>query len=213
MSVLSTVSGSPAAAGVVDGRTARRDRNRELVLQTIDDLIVEGVLPTAAVIAERSGVSERSLFRIFGSREGLFLAAIGAKVRELEGMVQPLPSTGPLDQRLRAFCDQRSRFYEAVTPVRRFAEHFAVTSPAVAERMRATRAVLRAQVEATFTPELEVVGRRERAELLAALDAAASWETWNHLRQISGFPVDRARLVYGRTLAVLLGAPGRFRPA
>lgn len=208
----------PARSGaeitsIVDGRTARRDRNRDAVIQAIEALAAEGTLPSAAEIAARSGVSERSLFRIFGSREGLFMAAIAAKASEVEHLVQPVAPTGPLDQRLREVVDQRVRFYEAVTPLRRFAEHFAQTSPAVAERLATTRRILRGQLEAAFVPELEVLSRKERSETLAALDASASWETWHHLRVVSGLSIDRARLVYGRTLKLLLQAPGRFRPA
>ena len=44
----------------VDGRTARRDRNRTAVLDAILDLIQEGnPLPTVAEISERSGTSHR----------------------------------------------------------------------------------------------------------------------------------------------------------
>ena len=47
-----------------DGRTARRDRNREAVLDAALALFTAGELePTAAAVAERSGVSLRSVYR------------------------------------------------------------------------------------------------------------------------------------------------------
>ena len=60
----------------VDGRRARRHRSRDLAVDALLDLLDEGVVrPTAQQVAERSGVSLRSIFRIFDDVESLNAAA------------------------------------------------------------------------------------------------------------------------------------------
>ena len=71
----------------VDGRRARRQRSRDLVVDALLDLLNAGVVrPTAQQVAERSGVSLRSIFRIFDDVETLHAAAAAeqlARVRHL----------------------------------------------------------------------------------------------------------------------------------
>ena len=102
-----------------------------------------------------------------------------------------------------AFVEQRVRIYEAVTPVRRaalaqepFSEH------AVDARDRIL-AVARAELRRTFALELA----DSPPDLLEALDAAASWQVWEALRNHQGLDVDEARKVLRRLLHSLLRAP------
>ncbi len=63
--------------GAVDGRTMRRTRNRSAVITALLDMIREGDLhPGAAEIAERAGVSHRSIFRYFDDLDDLVRTAI-----------------------------------------------------------------------------------------------------------------------------------------
>ena len=77
----------PDPAPTVDGRRARRHRSRDLAVDALLDLLGEGVLrPTAQQVAERSGVSLRSIFRIFDDVETLNAAAAArqlSRVRHL----------------------------------------------------------------------------------------------------------------------------------
>ena len=62
-----------AAARQRDGRTVRAERTRQALVDALLGLLDAGVLsPTAAAIAQRAGVSERSLFQHFPDREALF---------------------------------------------------------------------------------------------------------------------------------------------
>jgi hypothetical protein len=44
----------------------------------------------------------------------------------------------------------------------------------------------------------------ERADLLVALDAVSSWESWDRMRRCSKLPVPAARRIMTRMLASLL---------
>ena len=71
-----------------DGRHARRDRNRLAVVDAILALFSEGNFePTSDQIAERAGLSPRSLFRYFDDLEDLNRVAIARqfeRVRQLK---------------------------------------------------------------------------------------------------------------------------------
>jgi AcrR family transcriptional regulator len=67
-----------------DGRTARRERNREAVVTALLGLYREGVMtPSADEIATRAGVSARSLFRYFTDVDDLAFAAVARQAEHL----------------------------------------------------------------------------------------------------------------------------------
>src|SRR3954447_21192752 len=110
----------PETTTRTDGRTARAQRTRQAVVDSLLELVREGDLrPTAPRIAARAGVSLRSVFQHFADREALFLAAAERQEHEILEMVQRLPADGTLDERVEAFVVQRCRVLEAVSPVRR----------------------------------------------------------------------------------------------
>src|SRR3954451_16164401 len=159
------------APTAVDWRNLRAERTRTALASAYLDLLTEGDLrPTAERIAERAGVSPRSVFKHFPDREALFAAASEtqeARVRELMGDL-PDPSA-PLDERIDAFVDQRARFHEFVSPVRRSALLAEPFSPVIAEKLKMARAAGAAHVDHTFATELSAVRGRAREDLSAAL--------------------------------------------
>jgi len=196
-----------SAAEKIDGRTARAQRTREAIVDAVLGLLDAGDLrPSVEDIAARAGVSPRSIFQHFGDRETL-LRAVGMRQTErVSQMVEHLPDTGPFDERLDAFVEQRARVLEFITPVRRSAvlnEPFSEGSHA---GLQAFRAFKRAEAERVFTPELDARPPAERAEVVHALGAATDWSTWEALRAHQGLSVADARAVMRRTIAALLRA-------
>ena len=194
------------AGTVVDGRNLRAERTRTALAAAYLDLLTEGDLrPTAERIAERAGCSPRSVFKHFPDRESLFGAASEIqeqRVRELMG--DPPDADAPLDERLDAFVDQRARFHEFVTPVRRAALLTEPFSEVIAAKLTMARTAGAAQVEHVFRAELDGVHGRARADLLAALCAIAAWPTWESLRNHQGLDAGRARQVLRQMLAAQL---------
>ena len=69
-------------AAVTDGRVLRGARTRSGIVQALLDLLNDGVLaPTAAQIADRAGVSVRSVFQHFADMEALY-GDLAAEQRE-----------------------------------------------------------------------------------------------------------------------------------
>jgi TetR/AcrR family transcriptional regulator, regulator of autoinduction and epiphytic fitness len=200
---------SPEAARR-DGRRVRAERTRWALVDALLALLEEGdPQPTAARIAERAGVSERSVFQHFPEREGLFEAATLRQGERIADMVSDIPPDAPLEERLEAYVEQRTAVLEMVSPVRRAALVVEGTSETVTVALQAVREAGWAQVRAAFATEVAAAPESERAELAAALSAATSWPTWENLRVHQGLDLEAASGVLRRMVRALVVEPGR----
>jgi AcrR family transcriptional regulator len=191
--------------GSFDGRVVRRERNRDAVVDAIMVLIQAGeTQPAMGDVARLSGVSERSIFRHFESREALFAAVIERQIEVVTGLLREIPSTGSTSDRIAAFVGERARLFEEITPMRRAATHFAEVSDLVSDRLSETRVWLRDELETVFERELAKRAAADRRDVVAALDMATSWEAWNLLREVEGCSVPRARRVLARVMIRML---------
>jgi TetR/AcrR family transcriptional regulator of autoinduction and epiphytic fitness len=198
------------SAAPIDGRAARAARTRDAIIDATVALVEQGdVRPTAPRIAERAGVSVRSVFQHFDDLSAVYTAVVRRVVERVAVLVVPPDLTAPLDARIAAFVGTRGALLDAVTPFRRAANVHAPFSPELREALANGNAFLRAEVEAAFAPELDAMPASDRAELVAALSAASSWGTWDSLRVDGGESSGTARAVVARTLAALLSTAGR----
>ncbi len=90
-----------AADALSDGRRMRTERGRAAVVEALIDLVNEGNHPTVAQIAERAGVSERTVFRYFPDREAMYTAAAVEIFPKVAHCVSLVPPDGPTEVRLR----------------------------------------------------------------------------------------------------------------
>jgi TetR/AcrR family transcriptional regulator of autoinduction and epiphytic fitness len=172
-----------ALGGKGDGRVLRGQRNREAVVDALLSLVAEGDLnPTAKAIAERAGISRRSVFQHFADVESIYEAAgrrVGADLRPL---LEPVDITLPLAARLDALVERRRALLERVDPIARAARVREPFSAQLQANRRHLSALMREQCRRVFAPEL--AGRPEAVadELGTAIAGAMSWSLWNHLR-------------------------------
>jgi AcrR family transcriptional regulator len=173
----------------VDGRTARRDRNRVAVLDAVLSLFREDNLqPRPEDVAERSGVSLRSVYRYYSEPAELLRAAMA---RHLEIVTPKLHISaigeGPLDDRIERFVDARLGLYEAVAATARAAKVASAHNPVIKEQYHGTLAVLREQVELHFHPELAALPAKRRRAIAAATDALVQLDSLDYYRIQRGF--------------------------
>src|SRR3954467_9783140 len=117
--VLATTSPPLEPTAAQPARSARSEPARAWVVEALLDLLRAGNLrPTAKEIAERAGTSLRSVYVHFDDLEDLFTAAAGRAIGRISGLMEVIPSTGSLDERLDAFVAQRARVYEGLGEVR-----------------------------------------------------------------------------------------------
>jgi AcrR family transcriptional regulator len=176
---------------VTDRRIERANRTRDNVVDALLVLIEEGNLrPTAREIASRAGVSLRSLYVHFDDVEALFhAAAIRHKMRASENPT-PLVTTGPFEDRLTAFLNNRICWYEAGRNIRLAALLQEPFSPALHSILEEGRQAGRAELDKVFATELS--GRKAGTKR-AALDAMTHPAAWNVLRNQHGLSVDAAK--------------------
>lgn len=165
---------------VVDGRRLRREQNREAVIDALVALFHEGIYqPSSAQIAERAGLSPRSLFRYFDDVDDLNHAAIDRQLAAARPLLDvDAHPDDPLAHRIARLVEARLRLFEAIAPGARAARICAHRHPVVADQVHDSRAYLRAQVRRLFARELD----RSRGALLPAVDALCAFETYELLR-------------------------------
>ena len=192
-----------------DGRRLRAARNYEAVVGAVLDIVRECppnviYLPSAAEVAARARVSERTVFRHFADLDALFVAA-ASRIRPIQLIyLGPRPDAPGLDERIEALVGLRSKLYERIAPVRRVAIYLSQTHPLVVEQLAEAYAIARSQVSDVFAPELSRLDAKRRSLMLDALDLASSWSSWDALRTLQSCSVPRTRRVVTEVLTDLL---------
>jgi AcrR family transcriptional regulator len=205
--------GRSGAEGVeVDGRTARRDRNRVAVLDAVLELFAEGELrPSPDEVARRSGVSLRSVYRYVADADDLLRSAIERHLEKVEPLfVIDDIGTGSFEHRLDRFLDARLRVYEAIAATARASRLVAPRSEVIREQQDRGRHLMRTQLERQFASELDRLEPGTRDAVAAAADALTQMETielYRHHRRCS--PARTRELLHVALRGLLTGA---FRP-
>ena len=185
-----------------DGRNRRRLNSYRRAVDALLDLIEAGNdAPTAQQIAERSGISVRTVFRLTEDIESLHAAAVMRQIERTAHLYVELPKTGTFESRLRTLVHKRVDVFETIAPVRRVAGRLADSSERIAEGMELQKLMLRNQVAEVFERELKAFPRQRRATALDAADVAAGWETWDQLRRGKGLSVTSST----RVMELLVG--------
>ncbi len=184
---------------VVDGRTARKDRNMMAVLDAVLELFIRGdLIPSPEAIAQRSGVSLRSVYRYLAASRDLVHAAIERHLEQVAPLfaLDPL-GEGPFVTRVEQFVTMRLQLHHAVAPMARAAQARTRMRPTEAseiikESLNARRGLLRVQLSKHFAPELTTFGQRADA-ILAAADALTQIETIDWYLVDGGYSVPQTR--------------------
>jgi TetR/AcrR family transcriptional regulator of autoinduction and epiphytic fitness len=194
--------------GPIDGRTARAVRTRDRLVDATIELVEEGDLrPTAPRIAERAGVSVRSVFQHFDDLETLF-SAMGARVVErLTTLIRPIDPSAPLARRVDEFVRQRCEVQEAVTPINRAAILQQPTSGTIDRQFRDGHSFSSAHLAEVFATEIEAAGPAGGA-LYEALVVACCWPAWNLLRTLERRTVEEATGSVAAMVRLILAGAG-----
>jgi len=165
-----------------DGRLLRTERSRQLIIDALCDLVQEGVLvPTAQTVAERAGVGIRTVFRHFADMEALF-ATIDIQLREsYEGLYLGGDRDGSLEERIRHAIERRAAAYEKLSSLMLSTRALMWRSPVLQKNYARNQRGLRKDL-ADWLPEIAGLPAVRKE----AVDAAASFETWDRLRSHQG---------------------------
>lgn len=188
----------------LDGRRQRAVRSREAVVDAMLDLLRElGEQPSAQAIADRAGVSLRTVFRLFDDVDTLLATAVAHQIERVGPLFGPIDASGPIHGRIDALVAHREQLFEQIGPVRRAAlqrtEHAIIRG-----WLDESRGHLRNQVAVLFADEIATVPAKQRTVVVEALDAAAGFATWSALRTEHGLDPATAQAVVTHLLRRLL---------
>jgi AcrR family transcriptional regulator len=180
-----------------DGRTLRRTRNRQRVIIALLDIVREGELdPSVADIADRAGVSHRSVFRYFDDINDLVRTAIDHEVEQATPLAEiPDLGVGSLDRRIDSWVDTRLRVHAATYQVGRVARHRAPGIPSIDEGMKGIYQLTVTKMRNHFANELDLLGP-DGGFVLDAATVLTSFESYDLHRRIMEHSTERIRQVW-----------------
>ena len=169
-----------------DGRSARRRRNRDRVIDALVELTEEGVEdPSVDVIAQRAGVSYRSVYRYFTDRSEMLGVATERALEWLRpamvGASGPITPDESLEARIAAIVAARLDAHELVGEGLRSTTRRSFSNRVVHATLVDVRRTSREQIVERFGAELDRFGAGERELRLSAIDQALGLQAIDYL--------------------------------
>ena len=176
-----------AAEPVADGRRARSVVSRSRIIKAIVELVAEGDPdPSATTVAERTGISLRTVFRHFEEKDTILHAIDDLLVAAYQPVfAAPYRSDGWKDQ-LFELIERRCAVNEAAAIFRISAVMERYRSPFVAEKYRRLYAAEKRMLDAVLPIELQTSTNAGREVLIAC-----SFDSWRLLRQDEELSADQ----------------------
>ena len=168
----------------VDGRSLRRERNRQDIVDALLGLIENGETEiSAALIASKAGLSERSIFRYFEDVNDLYRSVCDlAFSKEIEYALIDDAGVGSLDTKIENFVNQRVRIYTMNEKIAPAARSFAFKNPIIKNQLVVGRKLLRTQIMKHFAEELSVFDKQQQQVAVAIIDSLTTFEYYDMMR-------------------------------
>lgn len=196
-----------------DGRTARRRRNALAVRTAALSLLREGHdRPSARLVADRSGVSIRSIFRHFTSVEQMVEAAVIDFFEDLATRYTPVDESSPsgaLEPRIRCFVGSCIDRHRTTAPALRSIGRLTNRSRIVEDHIDAEHRRVNGEIGRVFARELNTMDERDRRIALALAGTAICFETCDRL--VGRHALDSDELA--DVMCTMLRAGIRLRPS
>jgi TetR/AcrR family transcriptional regulator of autoinduction and epiphytic fitness len=192
-----------------DGRAARSHRSRRAIVDAMRALHAEGDLrPTAPRVAERAGVSLRTVWQQFADMETLLVEANRRDDEIVRSLVERIDPGQPLAVRVALFTGQRARILEQMTPTWRAARLYEPFSRELTRHKARTLGIAKADLETVFTAELTELTGTKRQQLVDGLHAISIWSFWESLRTELNLDAGQAGELFRATFTALLAEAG-----
>lgn len=200
-------SSSGTTRGVTDGRVALRMRNRQRVIDALIELVDGGeISPSMESIVDRSGVSERSVFRYFTDLADLSLSAVRAVMERAEpARVIHDQGEGSLEYRIDQMIAARLRVATLTHSFGMLARRKLAVVPEIQQGLSNVKILLRSQFRQQFGPELDTMSETEATVTMDLLVTMLSFEgldvMWRQLDNDHAAVTQRWRVMMTALLA------------
>lgn len=185
------VTGAASAAAdapTIDGRSLRRLRNRERVLDAYLELVTAGNRnPTVDDLARYSGISFRSIYRYFSSTTELVADATNRGLAQFRRDISVADEgSGPLDERVSRLVDQRLALYRRAAPFISAARSSHFDDERALSLFTELRQTLTEQLGRHFAPELESLDDDERQRRVISIYVTFLYDSMSLLTDLYG---------------------------
>ena len=189
-------------ASAVDGRSLRRERNRQDIVDALLGLIENGETEiSAALIASKAGLSERSIFRYFDDVNDLYRSVCDlAFSKEIEYALIDDAGVGSLDTKIENFVNQRVRIYTMNEKIAPAARSFAFKNPIIKNQLVVGRKLLRTQIMKHFAEELSVFDKQQQQVAVAIIDSLTTFEYYDMMRSDQKMSVQAIKSVLAESI-------------
>ena len=190
----------------IDGRRQRKITNKLKVAETALDIALEtGEPPTTEAIVEQSGISRRTVFRLFHNKAELFDNIAGLMWQRVQNRF-PFPVPDPersIEDTVRLYLDLRIQINEYIMPLRKIVGEKKRANSRSLDRQNKTRQFEQQLIHDLLAPYLHEHPDRELLERLLLLNG--SWNVWAVLRDDYGLSIEESRLMLERQIFAVLG--------
>jgi len=195
---MSSDSPPPPNPDETDGRRRRSQDSRARIITAVVDVIREGQIdPTAEMVADRAGVSLRTVFRNVSDMESLY-RDIGQVVETEMRALAMRPFKGVCwRERIVEMVGRRSEGFEVLQPFRRASDLRRHASPTLQEDRERLARTLRLILRRELPTDLD-------SPTIEALDLLLSYEAWSRLRLEQGLEPAAAQQVLERAVRALI---------
>lgn len=199
---------TPDSAENLDGRLGRKLKSRLAICEACLDLLQDGVLqPSADRVAQRAGVSRRSIFNHFANLAELYDAVFEVGTQRYAPLLGQVSENQPIAERVERLVELRSNFLELTAPITRAFTVQALVEPTREPALRVSRQALQLHhqhLERLFEKELGGLSETERADVIEAMTAVTSAPLWEALRRGREKSIAAAAAIVKRSLRAIL---------
>ncbi len=189
----------------IDGRRLRSARTKQAIVEAYIDLLrKDPSIPTAAQIAERAGVSVRSVFERFSDLHELRVAATDHTFFQAASLATAADTEGDRATRLKNHIERRGAICEAWLPLWRAMMVNKGESLELNNRALLARQAIIKRIEMMYRPELSTLPDQQRQHLLIVLESLIDFESWARMREDNGLSFAEACEVWTKAIDRLL---------
>lgn len=175
------------------------------IVDSMLSLLREGnTNPSSTEIAERAGVTQRTVFNHYADMDTLMLAVATRNAEHILPLVPDVPASGDLGHRVESFCAATCRVLEDSQHIR-----WAVLTHPSGERfgglaVQFMRDLMRERLQSTFAPELHGYPDDRRREIVDMLEVEIDPLVWRLRRRQNDLSFDAAGGCLRRAFTLLL---------
>lgn len=203
-----SIATTPGVAAKVDGRRQRSERTRLNIIQAYLELLRRtGAMPTAAQIAAAAGYSTRSIFERFADLDALSLATADYAIVQGQAEAVARDVDGDRPTRIRSHVETRAFACEKWLPLWRI-----ITRQDQIAELKVRVALVRLanieRMKLMYAQELSTLPDGPREQLLLALAALTSFESWDQMRNCHGLSPEATQAVWQSAIDRMLPSAG-----